>query len=247
MIGSDIIDHPSPNFDVREGVLGPDMIVIHYTGMQSCAAALHRLCDPAPDGNIGRVSAHFTIDEDGTIYRHVAPEYRAWHAGVSSWAGRSRLNDYAIGIELVNPGHDWGYRPFTDDQIKRLIVLVRSLMNHFSVPKDFIVGHQDIAPTRKRDPGALFPWDWLAWEGLCLWPRDADIAAVSPDQAAVMADEAVQRAALQAIGYTDDLHVPLSALVAAFNARFCAAESDVLSPEAAARLLIVAGMRGWRP
>lgn len=233
-----MIARPSPNFDARDGVVGPDMVILHYTGMQSRDAALERLCDPVPQGGGGRVSAHYTIDTDGTIYAHVKPEMRAWHAGVSYWAGREGLNLYSIGIELVNPGHEWGYVPFPEEQIARLVHLLRSLMVHFSVPKAFVLGHQDIAPTRKRDPGALFPWEWLAWEGLALWPSAAGIAAAMADgrAAQVMSDVAQQRVLLGRLGYNPDPAVADAAVVAAFNARFCGSDEGALSLDGAARL-----------
>lgn len=235
---SSIVERPSPNFDDRDGVAGPDMVILHYTGMPDREAALERLCDPSPPGGAGRVSAHYTIDEDGTIYAHVAPEKRAWHAGVSYWAGREGLNLYAIGIELVNPGHEWGYVPFPEVQIGRLVHLLRSLMVHFSVPKDYVLGHQDVAPTRKRDPGALFPWEWLAWEGLALWPADDKVAAALEEgrAAAICADARRRRELLSAFGYTPDPAVPDADVVRAFNARFCGVEAAELSLEGAARL-----------
>lgn len=141
------------------------MIVLHYTGMQSADAALDRLCDPD-----ARVSAHYVVLEDGATVRMVDECHRAWHAGVSHWRGLTGLNDVSVGVEIVNPGHEWGYRPFPDPQIRALIPLVAAIRARHDVPRANVVGHSDIAPARKDDPGELFPWDRLARHGLCL-PR----------------------------------------------------------------------------
>ncbi len=131
--------------------------MLHYTGMRSAAEALERLCDPA-----AKVSAHYLIDEDGTVVALVPDELRAWHAGVSWWQGRATLNDVSLGIELVNPGHAWGYRPFPDAQMAALVELAASLVARFRIAPFRVVGHSDIAPVRKDDPGELFDWPRLA-------------------------------------------------------------------------------------
>lgn len=164
-----LIERPSPNFNAREGVLGPDILVMHYTGMKSCAEAVARLTDAA-----SKVSAHYTVDEDGTVYRHVAEEMRAWHAGVSSWRGLSDVNTRAIGIEIVNPGHEFGYRPFPDVQIVAVIELGRAIAQRHRIPPRNVVAHSDVAPDRKEDPGELFPWKRLAQAGLGLWVEAQD-------------------------------------------------------------------------
>jgi N-acetylmuramoyl-L-alanine amidase len=140
------------------------MVVIHYTGMQTGEAALARLRDPA-----AKVSAHYLIEEDGRLFRLVPEERRAWHAGVSFWKGATGLNAVSIGIELVNPGHEFGYRPFPDAQIETLISLLDAIRDRWTIPDGRIVGHSDIAPARKTDPGELFPWDRLAAAGHGLW------------------------------------------------------------------------------
>jgi N-acetylmuramoyl-L-alanine amidase len=137
---------------------------MHYTGMQSCAAAVERLTDAA-----SRVSSHYTVDEDGTIYRHVAEEKRAWHAGVSHWRGATDINSRSIGIEIVNPGHEFGYRAFPDVQIEAVIRLSRGIVSRHAIPPRNVIGHSDIAPGRKTDPGELFPWKQLARAGLGVW------------------------------------------------------------------------------
>jgi len=160
------IDAPSPNFDARTAP--PDMVVLHYTGMPTGAEALARLRDPE-----AKVSAHYLIEEDGRAFALVAEERRAWHAGVSFWKGERNLNGVSIGIELVNPGHDWGYRPFPDAQIATLVELLAGIRERWDVSDARIVGHSDVAPDRKVDPGELFPWKRLADAGFGLWVEPA--------------------------------------------------------------------------
>lgn len=169
----EISARPSPNYGERVGLDGISMLVLHYTGMTSCEGALDRLCDPRTD-----VSAHFLIDEDGTTYRLVADENRAWHAGHAFWRGLTDINSASIGIELVNPGHEHGYRDFPDIQITALIELCYGLIDKHNIPAYGVVGHSDIAPGRKDDPGELFPWHQLASRQIGLWP-DSDILPVS--------------------------------------------------------------------
>lgn len=148
-------DVASPNWNERK--LPVTMVVLHYTGMQSAAEALERMCDPAAE-----VSAHYMIDEDGTVTRLVPEEKRAWHAGRSYWRGLTDVNSASVGIELVNPGHEWGYRPFPDAQMEALAPLLADIVKRHNVPRANVVGHSDIAPARKTDPGELFDWDMLA-------------------------------------------------------------------------------------
>lgn len=150
-----MIETPSPNFDAR--TLPINMIVLHYTGMQDAASAIARLTDPEV-----KVSAHYLIAEDGQIVRMVDEDKRAWHAGKSYWRGVTDINSASIGIELVNPGHEFGYRPFPDAQIEALIPLMRTLTTRYRITRGNVVGHSDIAPARKDDPGELFPWGRLA-------------------------------------------------------------------------------------
>jgi N-acetylmuramoyl-L-alanine amidase len=158
-----IIDTPSPNFDERS--LPISMIVLHYTGMQDAASAIARLRDPA-----AKVSSHYLVDEDGTVIRMVAEDKRAWHAGASHWRGVTDVNSASIGIEIVNPGHEFGYRPFSDPQIAAVARLVAAIKERYAITRGNVVGHSDIAPARKRDPGELFPWSKLAKLRLAL-PR----------------------------------------------------------------------------
>ncbi|MFQ5535149.1 MAG: N-acetylmuramoyl-L-alanine amidase [Sphingomonadales bacterium] len=166
-----MIERPSPNFNVRPAGRPIDMLLLHYTGMQSAEAAIDRLCDPR-----ARVGAHYLIDEDGTVYRMVAEESRAWHAGVASWAGESDINGCSIGIELVNPGHEFGYRPFPDAQMTALEILSRDILARHPIPKARVLGHGDVSPARKQDPGELFDWARLAAKNIGLWPRSVSAA-----------------------------------------------------------------------
>jgi len=169
------VERPSPNHDMRNTAI--DMLVLHYTGMASAEAALTRLCDPS-----AKVSSHYTIDEDGTVYAHVPEDHRAWHAGVSHWAGVDNVNACSIGIELVNPGHEFGYRAFPEAQVAALVELCRGIQTRHAIPAARVLGHSDVAPARKDDPGELFPWRHLAGEGIGAWPDnrggDADANAL---------------------------------------------------------------------
>jgi N-acetylmuramoyl-L-alanine amidase len=152
----------SPNFDARRAP--PDMLILHYTGMPSGEAALERLCDPE-----AKVSAHYLVEEDGRVFALVEEARRAWHAGVSSWRGDSDINARSIGVEIVNPGHEFGYRPFPEVQIAALIDLVGEIRERWTIDDALILGHSDVAPRRKQDPGELFPWRGLAAAGHGLW------------------------------------------------------------------------------
>lgn len=158
-----MIELPSPNFDARR--LPITMIVLHYTGMTDAASALARLTDAG-----AKVSAHYFVDEDGWVTRLVADDQRAWHAGKSHWRGIEDVNSASIGVELVNPGHEFGYRPFAEAQIDALVPLMAALVDRHAITRGNIVGHSDIAPARKQDPGELFPWYRLARLRLAL-PR----------------------------------------------------------------------------
>ena len=154
-------ESPSPNWNER--LLPISMVVVHYTGMQSGAEALERLCN----AHAG-VSAHYLIEEDGTVHRMVREDRRAWHAGKSFWRGITDINSASVGIELVNPGHEFGYQPFPDAQMEALLPLLADMVQRHDIPRANVVGHSDIAPTRKEDPGELFDWDLLAAHRLAL-------------------------------------------------------------------------------
>ena len=214
---------PSPNHDRRGEPARIDMLVLHYTGMRSAAAALDRLCDPA-----ARVSAHYLVEEDGTVWQLVPEERRAFHAGLSSWEGERDLNGLSIGVEIVNPGHEWGYRLFPEPQMAAVERLCRSILARRAIPPHRVVGHSDIAPDRKTDPGELFDWRRLARAGIGLWPELRSLAAAGPvDRPRALAD-------LAAIGYCVAAE---DAAVAAFQRRFRPARVDGrLDSETAARL-----------
>jgi len=161
-----IVSCPSPNHDARTDGVPVDILVLHYTGMKTAEEALARLCDP-----LSKVSAHYTVDRDGTVYAHVPEERRAWHAGLSFWAGVRNVNARSIGIEIVNPGHEFGYVPFTDDQVGAVIDLASGILARHPIPPRNVVAHSDIAPARKQDPGELFPWGRLAEYGIGMWPQ----------------------------------------------------------------------------
>jgi N-acetylmuramoyl-L-alanine amidase len=186
-----ITDAPSPNFDARRAP--PDMILLHYTGMRSAEGAVARLRDPA-----AQVSAHYVVEEDGRILRLVPEERRAWHAGKSWWQGDTDINAGSIGVEIVNPGHEFGYRPFPDVQIEAVIGLVADIRTRWAVTDARILGHSDVAPARKQDPGELFPWKRLAEQRHGLWfePAQERIAALGPPLA--VGDEGLGVHVLQA-------------------------------------------------
>ena len=174
-IVSDVV--PSPNSDERKGDGTPNMILLHYTGMSTGEAALKRLCSAK-----SKVSAHYVVFEDGRVVQCVPEERRAWHAGISSWAGETDINSASIGIEIVNPGHDLGYTDFPRRQIAAVISLCRSIITRRAPFRaDRVLAHSDVAPSRKQDPGEKFPWDLLSASGVGHWVRPAalDISGVT--------------------------------------------------------------------
>ena len=157
---------PSPNQDERPPGTLIDTLVLHYTGMRSAADAIGRLRDPA-----ARVSSHYVVEEDGLVWRLVPEDRRAWHAGISYWRGHHTLNHRSVGIEIVNPGHEWGYRPFPALQMVAVCELCLGILGRHPIPPRNVVAHSDIAPERKEDPGELFDWQGLARNGVGLWPH----------------------------------------------------------------------------
>ncbi len=159
----------SPNHDERVGG-DPDMILLHYTGMQTAEAALERLRDAE-----ARVSSHYFVYENGSVVLMVPEARRAWHAGVSSWAGETDNNSRSIGIEIVNPGHEFGYQDFPRRQIAAVIALCRGIIARRGIKRDRILAHSDVAPARKQDPGEKFPWKLLGESGVGLWVEPVPI------------------------------------------------------------------------
>jgi N-acetylmuramoyl-L-alanine amidase len=168
ILASDVL--PSPNHGERAGNRAPDMIVLHYTGMEDADTALQRLC--AIESG---VSAHYFVHEDGRIIQMVPEERRAWHAGHSFWAGETDINSCSIGIEIHNPGHDFGYPDFSRKQIAAVISLCRAIMLRQTIPADRVLAHSDVAPERKQDPGEKFPWRLLSESGIAHWVHPAPI------------------------------------------------------------------------
>jgi len=189
-----MIERPSPNHDARPDGQPVDILLLHYTDMASAEAALARMTDPA-----ARVSAHYCVDEDGTVYRLVPEGRRAWHAGLSYWAGVRDINACSIGIELVNPGHSCGYRPFPDAQMQALEELADGILARHPIPAHRVLGHSDVAPARKIDPGELFDWQRLARAGIGVWPQP--LAFPDPGPARTTQDIAETQSKLARFGY----------------------------------------------
>lgn len=190
----EVIPHPSPNHGPRR--LPVTMLVLHYTGMESAEAAVARLCDPA-----AAVSAHYVVEEGGRVLGLVDEDQRAWHAGVGSWRGNDDVNSASVGIEIVNPGHDLGYRAFPEAQMASLEALCGAILSRHAIPARHVVGHSDVAPLRKQDPGELFDWARLARTGIGLFP--APVATPGRDLGPGDSGEDVERfqAALATWGY----------------------------------------------
>ncbi|HEX6859032.1 MAG TPA: N-acetylmuramoyl-L-alanine amidase [Caulobacteraceae bacterium] len=230
-----MIEAPSPNFDARTAP--PDMIVLHYTGMPTGEAALERMRDPG-----AKVSAHYMVEEDGRVFSLVPEERRAWHAGKAYWLGETDINARSIGIEIVNPGHEFGYREFPDAQIEAVIALIGDIRERWMVPDARILGHADVAPARKEDPGELFPWKRLAEAGHGLWVE----SGAAPGAALAEGEEGLGVLALQAglsrLGYdcppSGKFDETTAAIVRAFQRHWVQARFDgVADGETRARLV----------
>jgi N-acetylmuramoyl-L-alanine amidase len=238
---------PSPNHDERRQGRVPDLILLHYTGMQSGEAALDRLCSAK-----SKVSSHYVVFEDGRIMQCVPEERRAWHAGVSFWAEEEDINSCSIGIEIVNPGHEFGYRDFPLRQIAAVIALCKSIMTRRGpISADRILAHSDVAPARKQDPGEKFPWDLLSESGVGHWVRPAPInlegAALKPGERGETVTR-MQRA-LRAYGYkieeNGEYDKATSEVVAAFQRHFRPAKVDGIAD--ASTLLTLRALFETRP
>jgi N-acetylmuramoyl-L-alanine amidase len=237
---------PSPNFDERQGG-PPDMILLHYTGMKSGAAALERLC--AADS---KVSAHYLVFADGRIVQCVPEDKRAWHAGVSSWAGETDINSRSIGIEIVNPGHEFGYSDFPRRQVAAAISLCKSILSrHGRISPERVLAHSDVAPARKQDPGEKFPWGLLADSGIGHWVRPAPLTVEGPALHPGEHGEAVRRLqrALKSYGYgveeSGSYDEATRAVVTAFQRHFRPARVDGIAD--ASTVLTLRALTETRP
>jgi N-acetylmuramoyl-L-alanine amidase len=252
-----LIQHPSPNFDVRTRPI--DLVVLHYTGMQDGETALKRLTDPAPiagrypgpwqeesaapDAPLTRVSVHYVVEEDGRIFQLVDENDRAWHAGLGSWEGEGDLNSRAIGIEIVNGGHDFGLPDFPGAQIEAVIALLKDILARWALAPARVVAHSDVAPERKADPGEKFPWKRLAEAGVSIWPKSIAPAPAREDPIPILQER------LQAFGYNVNAsgvvdHDTKVALVA-FQRRFRPDNvNGAADPETCA---ILAGLKSFIP
>ena len=204
-----LINAPSPNHDERRQPL--DMLVLHYTGMETGPAALERLCDPE-----AKVSSHYLVEEDGRVFQLVDEERRAWHAGVAQWNGKEDINSRSIGIEIVNGGHEYGLPPFPEVQIEAVLRLCLDLLSRHAISAHNIVGHSDIAPLRKLDPGERFPWERLAQGGVGLWPM------IGSQDLSTQTSDASVATELLSIGYGFEPEAPgaLQAVTRAFQQRW---------------------------
>jgi N-acetylmuramoyl-L-alanine amidase len=237
---------PSPNFGERRGTPTPDMIVLHYTGMESGPAAEAWLCNPASE-----VSSHYIVHEDGRVVQMVREIDRAWHAGKSSWHGHGDINSASIGIEVVNPGHAFGYPDFPVQQIDSVISLCRDIMRRQGISADRVLAHSDVAPGRKIDPGEKFPWRRLAGAGLGVFAK-----AKEPDEAVLLPGDSGKRverlqSMLARFGYgieaTGTYDAPTEIVVAAFQRHHRPARLDGLADRSTLdvlRRLIRRGRRG---
>jgi N-acetylmuramoyl-L-alanine amidase len=239
------VPQPSPNFDARPDGVTPEFLVLHYTDTVDRAETLSFLLDPAK-----QVSAHYLVDEDGTVLALVPEEKRAWHAGVSCWRGKRDVNARSIGIEIQNPGHRCGYRDYPAVQIDAVIELCRGIVTRHAIAARDIVGHSDVAPVRKKDPGELFPWERLAAAGIGLYPSNvARRHRTTRDFGPGDTDDAIADAQtlLASFGYdvapTGTLDAATHAVLIAFQRRFRAWNFDGrLDGETHARLRAVVAM-----
>ena len=223
-IASDVI--PSLNYGERGNGRQPDMIVLHYTGMPDVEGAIARLCSAGTD-----VSAHYIVLEDGRIVQSVPEAKRAWHAGVSSWAGEDDINSCSIGVEIVNRGHDWGYPEFPLRQTAAVIALCRGIMLRRKVPSHRVLAHSDVAPGRKKDPGEKFPWHSLANSGVGHWVQPAPIVRGETLKLGTISNDVADlQTALAQYGYDVPIHGNYDAatmeVVTAFQRHFRPARVD---------------------
>jgi N-acetylmuramoyl-L-alanine amidase len=218
---------PSPNHGERKFNAKPDMIVLHYTGMRDTEAALVKLCSAGSE-----VSTHYVVMEDGYIVQCVPETRRAWHAGAAVWEGESDINSCSIGIEIANPGHSHGYPDFPKRQIAAVTALCRSIFTRYRIPAWRVLGHSDVAPARKQDPGEKFPWRLLSDSGIGLWVRPAPIVPGGPAFVLGESDPAIadMQALLGQYGYnvpaSGDFDGATRDVIAAFQRHFRPTQVD---------------------
>jgi N-acetylmuramoyl-L-alanine amidase len=254
----DIIQHPSPNFDERKRPIR--FVVLHYTGMNSADGALRVLSDPLPqrsaylseipqsplmvDGRpadavsipapMNRVSSHYLVYEDGRVFQLVDEAKRAWHAGRGSWDGETDLNSCSVGIEIANGGHDYGLPDFPDVQIQNVMTLVRQIMERHGLDPHHVIGHSDLAPSRKPDPGEKFPWKRFAQAGLSIWPptgpEDGDTRVLFDTLGTLDSGISAIQTGLGTIGYGLEVNgtydATLKDIIRAFQRRFRQSKAD---------------------
>lgn len=207
-----IIKKDTTHFEDRKNGGKPNFLILHYTETQNAQAAEDYFIGKIVDEKNGRVSAHYMIDEDGSITQYVDEEKRAWHAGKSYWDGLEDINSFSIGIEIVNPGRRYGYRAFPVQQMRSVVDLCKDIMARHNIPPHRVLGHSDIAPARKVDPGELFDWKMLAGHGIGVWPSPLK------EDFEKAADESALRTALTSYGY--DPHIDFKTVVTAFQRHF---------------------------
>ncbi len=219
--------HPSPCCEPRRGASRPDILLLHYTGMTSCERAIDWLSRPE-----AKVSCHYVIDVDGTITQMVAEDQRAWHAGVSAWAGETDINSRSVGFEIHNPGHDQGYPEFPEAQMAAVEALAADVVRRWSIAPERVLAHSDVAPARKIDPGEKFDWQRLATAGVGLWvqpvavdPADDGFAPGARDAMIAKAQDLLRRYGY-AIETTSELDLPTALVIAAFQRHFRPARVD---------------------
>ena len=222
----DIEQRPSPNYGPRAADTPVDILLLHYTGMPSEAVALAWLTSRE-----SQVSAHYFVGEDGRVIQMVDESRRAWHAGKSSWAGETDINSRSIGIEIANPGHEFGYRGFPPAQIAAVVALCRDILSRHAIPPQRVLAHSDVAPDRKEDPGELFPWDELNASGVGHWVRPEPVTAgprlQRGDEGAAVAELAQRfRNYGYGLGSESEFGEELAAVVRAFQRHFRPAQVD---------------------
>lgn len=217
--------HPAHNVEERRGAAAPSLVILHYTGMVSAEKAIDWLAREE-----SRVSCHYVIDEHGAVTQLVPERLRAWHAGVSCWHGERDINSHSIGIEIHNPGHADGYPDFPKRQIDAVIALTRDICERHRIPPQGVLGHSDVAISRKIDPGEKFPWGRLARHGVGLWVRPSPLDGSHSRDALTDEEVAEARALLHTVGYDIAAHGgndgKLAAVVTAFQRHYRPARCD---------------------